>query len=79
METTAETVQASRATLSEIEQRIVRVNDALLRMRLAIERRDFEAIVGLRSLAEELNRTIGRALAEIGAADSLRADDHREQ
>jgi hypothetical protein len=69
METT-EQVTVNRAALTEIEARSVKVNGALLRMRLAIDRGDLDAIANLRALAQELNWVNRKALVAAGAADS---------
>lgn len=71
MEATSETVQVSRAALEAIEARAVKVNGALLRMRLAVERGDLEAVANCRALAQELNWTNRRALLDLGAGDSI--------
>jgi hypothetical protein len=70
----AEAVMISREALNALEQRAVSVNGALLRMHLAINSGNLEAVANLQALAQELNWTNRRAMVDAGAVDSTVAD-----
>jgi hypothetical protein len=68
-----EQIGVTRSALADMEQRAVRVNGILLRMRRAIDAGDLEALSNLHAAAQEQNWSNRRALLAAGAPDSILA------